>query len=626
MKRFIPFGLALVSITSVNAQMPDSSPVKMTNVHQYNTGNKSAGMMKMKSLSEDVIVRGANGKAVIRNGQIARPSAMRRVPGESAKKGYALYENFSGWDGKSANWLPDGWTAEHRGEGSAKTAWIPFEPSPYYPALADGQYCYFINDNQDQLMDEWLITPEFTPEEEMELSYYLTMTPFWFYDTTNYDYLLKEYVGGKQTLYTFQVLIQEGEGEWEVLRDYAEEYFEYTYNELISMSNISYLVKEKANLDKYAGKNVKLAFRYYGKDGNMMMLDAVGVGYPTLDDIWYLPPAHTLYWGFYNGDDSSQNFFQQVHDIAVFPANTPITWTNASGDAANFTWEYMDPATSLTTTSDEQYELSVTYPPTRPTTAPKVYETPVLKAEAPRRVDGLYNSPVTHFQAGGTAFAPVDGVVSTYSMMQYPLVYQDVAFTDVREGKLGAFSVPVYGHNEFTDDYWLIYCLNGEEKMEGDYVHLTGYGNVYFASEEAPLVINGLHFYGWGYINGGAELTATIYALDSEMHSDYDTFTPIARATIKGDKVVYANEWNYKDNMYIPFKFDEPVVLQASEEHPAFVFMLEGFNSDQVDYFAPLQSHRPNDSGVPSGYILSEINLANHIGGEPYRSFKPMQY
>ncbi len=561
-------------------------------------------------------------------------SHQRKLPGSfpkqakrevTKKNGYVLYENFSGWNGSSSSWIPTGWSVDHRGEGNKNGTWGPLEPTSYYPALADGKYCFCIGYDGKQ-QDEWLISPEFTPEKNMLLSYYMRLSPLWFYDSRNINFITKEFEGDKITVYTLQVLIKEGDGEWKLLRDYAEDYSEHTYRELVALSNGSSLEKQTVDISEYVGKNVQVAFRYLGCDGDFMMLDAIGVGYPTLDDVWYMPPANSLYWGLYNGNDVNSYFTQMPIDIALYPVNAPITWSNMSTEDAEYTWEYVNQVSSSLSMSDNQDELSVVYFPERPEPTPKLYDAPVLTAEAPERIDGVYNSPVQYFQTGGSASYKDPKGTMTFSLFQFPMIHQEISFKDVMYSPLGAYSIPVFGHNEFSDDYWLDYHLKGKEPMEGNFAHLIGIGNMFLPYEDAPLVVNALHVHGWGRIGDGAELTATIYALDSELHTDFDTYTVVAKATIKGDEVRSLDGWNAKDYIFLPFKFDQPAVVKASEEHPAFIFMLEGFDTDEVEYFAPLQSFYPNESGEAAGYLLSEINLQGHTDKGTCRTLNPMQY
>lgn len=605
MKRLIAGGIAIATLTAANANSP-----------------------LMKKITEDVIFGEQSTKNIIysktslKDGIPTDKCVRMGAAGDTQKEGYVLYENFSGWNGVSKKWVPEGWSVEHNGKCSSRDSWQPLKPTPYiYPAIADGEYCFYINYSEEE-QDEWLISPEFTPENNMELSYYITMNLVFLYSTKNLDWGHQTYEGDKITAYTIQVLIQEEGSDWKTLFDYAEEYKDYTFSEMIEASNVSALQKQTIDLSEYGGKTVKIAFRYLGVDGDAILLDAIGVGYPTLDNVWYMEPINSLYWGF----SRNSEFWEMPVDIAFYPANTPITWQNMSDEDATFSWQYPEQNATGYATSDNRHELSVSYKAEEQGLTPLLYETPVLTAVAPERIDAIYRSPVPYFQIGGKPSYIEEGEQIDFTLFQFPINHLDAGFIDVRDSKQGAYSVPVFGYNEFSDNYWLNYSLNGEEPMEGNFSHLIGIGNVYFASEEAPLIVNGMSVYGWGRIWDDAELTATIYALDSEMHTDYDTFTVIARASITGKKVKALNDKGAKDYIYLPFHFDEPAIVQASEEHPAFLFMLEGFNSERVDYFAPLNSHLPNEIGYPAGYILHEINLQGHIENGTYKSLKSMQY
>lgn len=605
MKRLILSGLTVATFTGVWALHPEFKAPQ----------------------GDDVIISSPSGKTITRNSTLPSSTAQAfqaiKKANATDKKGYALYENFSGWNGSNKKWVPNGWTIENHGECGSESTWGPLKPDMYSPAAADGDYYFCVSyDSRDRHQDEWLISPIIKPAKNMLLSYYVRIAPLYFYDTKNYDWINQEYVGGKKTLYTVQVMIQEEGGEWQVLRDYAEEYMEYTYNELRTSSYVSQLEKHTVDITDYADKDVRIAFRYVGAEGDTILLDAIGVGYQTLDDVWYMAPTCSLYWGF----TPDCNYSAMPIDIAMYPVNAPVTWMNMSGEDASYSWQYMAQDAPCFDVTEDEYELSMTFAPERPGLTPTLYNSPVLTAEAPERIDGIYNSPVSLFTAGGKPAYTADGKPVDFTLFQYPVNYQDIGFTDVRDDKQGAYSVPVFGYNEFSNNYWLNYSLNGEEPMEGNYSHLIGIGNVFFASEDAPLVVKGMSVYGWGRFEKDAELTATIYALDSELHTDYDTYTVIARASIKGKDVqTYFGE-DAKDYLYLPFHFDEPAVVQASEEHPAFLFMLEGFNSDKVEYFAPYESNRPNDFGICTGYMLHEINLQGHIEDGTYRSLKTMQY
>lgn len=585
-------------------------------------GASANGPMPMKRLHQDVVTPTAKGipgsDGIIRK----VPRSIRKTRSAEPGKGYVLYENFSSWDGNTKGWLPEGWKLEHKGECSISNTWNPYQPGAYEPAVADGDYCYQVF-YADENQDEWLISPAITPEEDMLLAFHMLLDPIWHYETSNLNWITMEYEGEKKVIYTLQILIREEGGEWQLLRDYAEEYKGYSGRELQAISGPTTLSKQTIGLEEYIGKKVQIAFRYYGKGGNNMMLDAIAVGYPTLDDVWYMNPSNALYWGF-----SRDSYFSEMpEDIAFYPVGSPISWLNMSGEEAEYSWSYpRQENDGFSTVAEDEYELSLSFSPERPGDTPSLYESPTLKAEARHRIDAAYLSPVRYFQTGGQpTFINSDGR-QEHTLFQFPMERQGISFTGVMDDAQGALSVPVFGYNEFSDVYWLNYSLNGAEPMEGNFSHLVGIGNVYFPSYDAPLVVNGMSVYGWGLIGEDAELTATVYAFDSEMHTDPSTYTVVGRASISGKEIQYLENLGMKDYMHMPFTFDEPVIVQASEEHPAFLFMLEGFRSEKVEYFAPLHSKLPIEDSFAPGYILNEINLNGHVERDTYFSLKSMRY
>lgn len=72
----------------------------------------------------------------------------------------------------------------------------------------------------------------------------------------------------------------------------------------------------------------------------------------------------------------------------------------------------------------------------------------------------------------------------------------------------------------------------------------------------------------------------------------------------------------------IPFKFDEPFVLKATEEYPYYMVMFSGFNSDKVEYFAPTQSYDPNPDYICHGWLFKH----NNINGREGHSVMPIAY
>lgn len=429
-----------------------------------------------------------------------------------------------------------------------------------------------------------------------------------------------EYIGDKVVAATLQVLVQPEGGEWQMVQDLADDYMDYNFRQLMD-ANVDGFQKMTIGLADYAGQKVKVAFRYVGSDGDAMFLDAVGIGFPTLDNVSYSAPLSTFYWGL----DKDFNALQI--DVAQLPVCAPVTWTNTSTDVATFSWIYNDPATGESTVSDNQEYLEVTYQPDYTNAATirnNLIAPPVLAATSPGSAPAEYSAPFAYIQAGGKSDYEFSDGTLEFSLFPYGINEYGIGMITVDDEEIGDMSIPVFGHSVNTNQYWLNYSLNGETAMPSDYSRLEGIANLYIPDIDAPVVVNGVNVFGFGLINADAELSFTIYALNEYRLLDPATYTVVATANIKGSDIIRMDE-NSKSYLVLPFKFDSPVVVQASEEHPAFFFMLEGFNSDEVQYFAPLQA-KEQLNGMSNAYMMVHVDLSAQMGRPAYYNVKPIIY
>lgn len=548
--------------------------------------------------------------------------AQRRA---EAPNGYTFFESFENWDGEDYEWTPDGWTVEMRGEVERDESWSPAaEDGLWSPPVPDGNYYYSILFSYEE-QDEWLISPYVEIIEGMDLSYWAYIEPVFLFNLDTVDWDAFEFTEEPTVAATLQIWAQAEGEEWVMLRDYFDEYKDYSFEELYLMMPAG-LEKQNVSLADYYGKNTRVAFRYVGRDGNTMFIDAVGIGYPALEDVSYSDPFDVQYWGL----TRSPELLGLTTPVAQYPVFVPITWTNYDvEDNVEYTWSYSDPTTGeIVTTNEDPYELSVTYVPdysTEATCRNNLYYPPTLTASAEYATPGSYTAPYALFQAGGKAETTLsDNSNFEACLLPFNMIEQGIGMLTVDDATIGDMSIPVFGHNVNTDQYWLNYSLNGEPANPGDFSHLLGIANLIWPTTDAPLVVNGVNVYGYGKIANDAELKVTIYGISESMTNDIETFTTIATKSITGADILREDE--NKDYLCIPFDFDTPAVVQRSDENPAFFVMFEGFNSDKVEYFAPLQSTIPDESGLCLGYILNEIDITSHISGEPYFSLKPMCY
>lgn len=613
-----------LAVSPQEVALPASVDVRVNNVN-----NRLSPKTQVKQLAPGVTLSTRHGikrvHSLDENLNISpRLTKHKSVAKTVAPEGYALYESFEDWDGSDINWVPDGWTVEMKGNVDRDESWIPSAAGTWEPGVPDGNYyckIFYGSDTQD----EWLISPYVEVEEYMDLSYRLYLEPAFLYiiDSEHLDWSDGSFIGEPEVAATLQIWAQAEGEDWVMLRDYADEYKGYSYIELAMMSP-SALEKNQVSLNDFYGKKTRVAFRLVGYDGNIMYLDAVGIGYPTIDDLSYIDPYDTQFWGL----TDSPNLQALDAAIAVFPVEQPITWINGNESPnVSYTWTYSDPETHESVVSDDPEELTVVYSPVYKDGAlDNLYPSPVLRAEAVNCAPSEFQAPYRYFQAGGKPGVPLnDG--SDYSLTMLPFSVQQLGLSmlTVDDYTIGALSIPVFGHNANTDQYWLNYSLNGNEEIPGDYSHLLGIANLIWPVNDAPLVVKGVNVYGYGQIAADAELKVTIYGINSDLSILYTDLAVIATTTINGSDIIRQDPES-KCYMCLPFHFDEPAVVQATDEYPAYFVMFEGFNSDKVEYFAPMQSDLPDPNYFIKGYILNEINMGNHIDRDPYYSIKTMRY
>ncbi len=537
-------------------------------------------------------------------------------------EGFVLFESFEAWDGKE-DWTPDGWTVEMKGDVERKYSWTPSASMQYFPTPTDGEYYYGVSFSDDKAQDEWLISPQVDVAAGMVMTFDAWFNPLYLYNTDNVDWDTGEFTGPRTVAATLQVWIRPDGGEWTMLHDFADDYMEMNVTELMTL-DISTLSPRSINLDGYAGKKVNVALRYVGIDGNTMLVDAVAIGYPKIDNVSFFEPWYALYYGF----GRSVPFSYLPQSIAVYPVYEPITWYNMTDADAAYSWSYEDPLNkgSYLTDNDPE-ELVVTFEPdysTDRTKANNFFHPHTLTATAPGCAPTSFSAPYLALQAGGKAEITFnDGTYDEYSFLPFDYNTKDIIYILCEDEKEGVRDIPIFGHDidGNVDDYWLKYSL-GEEAGPDDYSHLIGIGNLFMPSE-APLVVNGLTLYAYGFIEPDAEITAKIYALDAEGHQELNTFTTIATTTCKGSDIIA----EYVDNqglLVLPFDFDEPAVVRATPEHPYYIFMIEGFRSDKVRFFAPFQSYLPDDRRL--GYAMYDLDFSSVQPGYKFVKVRGMDW
>lgn len=320
------------------------------------------------------------------------------------------------------------------------------------------------------------------------------------------------------------------------------------------------------NISKYVGKNIKIAFRYYGINGESMMLDDVKVGEATPTAAATAPNA-VFPIGFslegYNLSDGSGN----VLNLALAPYKTSLEWTNVSPAYESCTWTYPDEEGNETTSSSKNLEA--------PEYGFGQYGAPSLVTKIGSKTSDaakLYDA----VQYGGSVMINHGDSYLSFDAAMYDLnrfVSKKAKFSLTRDG--------VFGMGATSDATW-----NQLLKTEG--MKVTGMG-MFIPQPAAPYTLssaNAVVYYTAGKLTDKSQLKATVYKVE-----DDGSFTAMAEGYCSPSEIYKAND---KSDPKAVFYFereidglptqaelfvDYPIVIQFSAD------LAEGEEFDFVNAF-----------------------------------------
>ena len=291
-------------------------------------------------------------------------------PVVAAAENATFFEGFEDWDGTTEDWIPSGWVDETKvgtdpnGASGNWTwevngsAWYsnPFEGSAQAHISTAVEYDFssgFTMVYPDQ--DEWLISPAVTPKAGDKLNFMLSYSPGWtLLDSEKLAQNVYEFTGRNTNL---EVLVSADNGAnwtelWNAIDDDA--LVNYTTEELDYTLSVCPWKCFIVNIDEYAGKSVKFAFRYVGNAGQDMALDNITVGAVT-------PDASYSHMNLYFGPSVSTG--GSYPNTSLTGAYQPTVFTNTSVIPGETEWEYetFDGNDRVTLYSNDK-NLTVEYP------------------------------------------------------------------------------------------------------------------------------------------------------------------------------------------------------------------------------------------------------------------------
>lgn len=526
----------------------------------------------------------------------------------------AFSESFEGNRGQ----LPEGWAIESYGSENLSDIhkWV-ISPawSAWMPGPSDGDYYARIIFSQDQ-QDEWIISPQFELGDagyELNFMAFMNQGMFYVIDRDHVDYNNEKWIK-QEICNTFQVLAQEEGGEWEVVKDYAEDGMGIEYSKFVDKQPTT-MEPYMVSMEKYAGKKIRLAFRVLGHDGNTILLDQISVSLPEPEAVM-AADYRTMYYGFSN----EPNWPAPNRRVAVYPAYSPITFTNMSYDNVIYSWMYQDPATGDMVADNAPDYLEVTYKPDfdpNTGTAASFVAPPVLVAEG-TGYKSIQNpwADVDMMQIGGAPSLTLsNGIIKDYTLFPFEQLTYDIGFYSIDCDPIGKMAVPAFGYNGDTDEYWLWHHTQGDPE-EGDYCHLTGYYNMIYPGA-SPLVVEGATAFAYGLIGDDAEFKCEIYPYEEVYDEEGDLLghiisaNPLTSATCKGTDVINRDP-TMNSGLTLPFVFDHKVIID--DTYPAYCVKITGFHSDKVKFFAPIQQWKPDPNYLCLGWIEKEMCIQGREG------------
>lgn len=497
-----------------------------------------------------------------------------------ADENATLFEGFESYEGlTSRGWVPDGWSQESKtnpphvapeGEGTC-LVWEATQGDGFTSAYS-GTYVERVQVSMADFtadpitfaeqQDEWLITKAITPKTGDYLTFQLYYSPcFTLLNESTMDFSSVNNI--------LEVLVTTDDGKtWEKVWDVLDDARSYTEDELWDdgMSFVRPYHPMLVNISKYVGKNIKIAFRYYGINGESMMLDDVKVGEATPTAAATAPNAVFpigLSLDGYNLSDGSGN----VLNLALAPYKTSLEWTNVSPAFESCTWTYPDEEGNETTSSSKNLEA--------PEYGFGQYDAPSLVTKIGSKTSDatkLYDA----VQYGGSVM-----IKNGDNYMSFDAAMYDLNRLVSEKAKFSLAGDGVFGMGATSDATW-----NQLLKTEG--MKVTGMG-MFIPQPAAPYTLssaNAVVYYTAGKLTDKSQLKATVYKVE-----DDGSFTAMAEGYCSPSEIYKADDKSYPKAVFyfereidgLPTQaelfVDYPIVIQFSAD------LAEGEEFDFVNAF-----------------------------------------
>lgn len=514
-----------------------------------------------------------------------------------------FWDSFEGWDGQTIPWLPtvNKWATKSNIEdltpyvtdGLCPT-WFVLQGDGYnIPYAQDGMQflgCTFgadVYDKDGKLIapapeqDEWLVSPTInaiggTNYLSFDINYAPWDTHFFveggdsIFDLDRIAYDVEVLVTTSTRTASFDPAVYTSV--YKVSTEVDKEIANTDMDDPIAVASLLFMSWHHVQipLADFDSKNIRVAFRYTGKKGGLVLIDAVRVS-DLLPVALFDRPEGSFFLGFSNSAALLNAKF------ALMPAYRESVWRNYSNnDVKTHEWRYKVNGESGTS---KEYDL--TLPASNPTS---FVDWPTLQVNAGLRSDQYKGGEISGIKAGGDAALYLDesiGVVN-FGLGNYDPTklnwYAGLGITG-QEGGGSAFGTG-------GDSYW-------GPATDYEYNKVNGIANV-FETPTSPYVFNQVSQAFDNFFNlGQGNLACTVYrATDLGGGALRIEDEVIAQTTECDDQTVGGGHM-------LVFNFAQPIVVDSP-----IAISIEGFDDDMIITSLPLAQAYNHDSENGYSFVI----------------------
>lgn len=542
--------------------------------------------------------------AAVKNAKASASIVERYSAASYTSQDTLLWESWEGWTGEKYNQRPSNWAwksncESYLSETDLGPTWMQYAPDGYaIPYATDGQDVLVCLYGEPQYapdstilapapdQDEWIVSPTVSGIKATNyLSFDLCFTPLYTYLTWEGD---EPKIDLDNIIYETEVMI--------TTSTRTASFDEKNYTKVMKLSDVvNDMLKDadlkdsatlanlltmrwqhfKLPLKEYDGKNIRIAFRYKGKMGGAVMLDAVRVS-DMLPVAMYDKAEGSMYLGF--SDEAYLNYSKNT----LMPAYVASQWTNYSNvDSENFLWSY---ETGEEKGSSTERDLIM------PPLAPGSMYWPELVSASGARND-MFNGGTTVYAAQGTVksdhgIAMIGGNASVNYEGGQTLNFGVGNFDPTKLYWMGEIGSQQYAFGTGSGYFWA--------QMTGNtYNAVNGIANIYDAPA-SPYLFNTVTLPMGDYFNVGSDNLACTVFLARELEDGSMEITDEVLGQTTTSSFTEAG-----GGYILKFEFSNIMTINSP-----IAISITGIDDDNVISFGPLTQALNHDNQKGYSFVI----------------------